>query len=380
MSKLPLFNQIFFWEPCVSPHKLYFLSSVANILGCTKIICIADQDLPDDRKKLGWSSNIPNNVTVFVNPSKQFIDELFNNDIADTFHVFSGIRHLDSIIYALKIAQKTHALFSIMSEPRVLEGWQGKLRYFQSLLTEYSLRNQVSCVLAIGRNGPLWFQSVGYDREKIFPFAYFVPPPHSLDNANKKNNGKIRIGYLGRLVKEKGIFDIVSAFNLLGNNFELVIAGQGKDEVALTQEISKHNISARIMGVIPNDSIHLFFKEIDILILASTTSDDGWGVVVSEALMHGIPAIATYCVGASIVLEDPLLGRVVQPHNPKDIKKAVQSIIEQNSFTEENKSTRKKIAISRLSDIAGAKYFIKIIEHVFLKKSRPINFYQKDNL
>ncbi|MDP1045310.1 glycosyltransferase, partial [Klebsiella pneumoniae] len=64
-------------------------------------------------------------------------------------------------------------------------------------------------------------------------------------------------------------------------------------------------------GVLPMSDVNCFFRQVDVLVLASTTADDGWGVVVSEALMCGVAVVATATVGASVVLERSLFGRCV---------------------------------------------------------------------
>jgi len=369
-------NRIIFWEPCISPHKADFFAAVSAILPNVEIIYCADQDLPAERRALGWNVNCAELVKTVVSPNTTLIESLVFENCEQTLHIFSGTRHLPTLVLGLKAVKLCGARFAIMAEPRVFEGWQGIGRFLQSWLTEGWLRRNCEFVLAIGRNGPHWFKSVGYDAKKTFPFAYFVLP-HNLTPVllNTDTDLLVRIGYVGRLIKMKGIFDLAEAVRQLGKPVHLTIVGAGSDENNLRKMCLEYDLSVDFKGVLPNQLIGEILQKLDVLVLASTSKDDGWGVVVSEALMCGTAVVATHCVGASIMLEEPLFGNTISPNKPDEISHAIERLEVNGAFLNQNRLARQELAKAKLSPDAGARYFIEILNYRFGGGSVPLPFY-----
>lgn len=378
-SSLPL-RRIIFWEPCVSPHKSDFMQAVSRALPDVEIVCCADSDVPLDRKAMGWSASDNNEIKTIIAPGAEEIRQLVYERHPGTFHVFSGIRHLATLLDGLRAVKACSARFAILSEPRVREGWRGGLRYLQSWLTEGWLRSHCELVLAIGRNGPPWYLSVGYPFDKVFPFAYFVAPPRVSHSSSGETGGDglpaVRVGYVGRLVAMKGVFDAVQAVATLKQPARLTLVGTGPDEAALKKACLENGIDADFRGVLPMESIGEVMSQLDVLVLASTSSDDGWGVVVSEALMSGAAVIATSCVGASLMLDEPLFGRMVPPCDPEAIAQAVAALAEEGAFTPASRVKRQYLAQARLSAEAGARHFVDLLHHRLAGGARPVPFFQ----
>jgi glycosyltransferase involved in cell wall biosynthesis len=366
------FKKIVFWEPTLTPHKLYFMHEIANLCPHITLVACADQGLSEERKLLGWENPAVNNIHIIISPLEHQIIDLCCHEASSTLHVFSGIRWFNNITKALRIVLYKDYIYSIMSEPRVIEGFKGKIRFIQSIITERKIRKSVSLVFAIGHEGVRWFNRVGYNKNIIFPFAYFVPPPKTSPSTVIPilSDRKIQVGYIGRLTREKGILEILEGCSSYPNNFELSYFGIGPDEVELKKRSAVLQIVCNIKPPIKNNLIGDFISRLDVLVLASTTKD-GWGVIVSEALMCGIPVVVSDCVGASIILENPLFGRKVPPRSSAAITKAILSLQESGSFSNETKVLRKRMAIEMLSANAGAKYFLQILKWKFEGGNRP---------
>jgi glycosyltransferase involved in cell wall biosynthesis len=265
-----------------------------------------------------------------------------------------------------------------MSEPRVREGWKGEIRFLHSWLTEGWLRQRAEFVLAIGRNGPPWFFGVGYRQERIFPFAYFVDPPeYDVRLAVERSFGSLplRIGYLGRLVKMKGVFDLVEAAALLRDSCMLEIGGGGADEIPLRASCEDLKLNAKFRGVIPIAEVGRFLSNLDVLVLASTTKDDGWGVVVSEALLCGTAVVATACVGASLVLDDPSRGRVVPARSPGKIANAIMDLARGEGLGTAARARRVAWSSRVLGATGGAEHLLKIVAWSEGSLPRPSAFH-----
>lgn len=371
-------TRIVFWEPCTSPHKADLFAAVARLATGIEVICCANSDLSDDRKAQGWSIKSAESFRTIIAPLAHEIEELVSAQAVSTLHIFSGIRWVSSIVAGLIAVRKHGAKFAIMSEPRVAEGWKGKVRYLQSWLTEGWLRKNAEFILGLGRNGPPWFISVGYPVDHVFPFAYFVDPPKQLSEPALQADAieqPIQIGYVGRLVKMKGVFDLVAATAKLGSSAHLSIVGAGADEPALKTACGNLHVNADFLGVLPINEVGEFMQRLDVLVLASTEKD-GWGVVVSEALMAGTAVVATSCVGASIMLVDSIFGRCVPAESPDEIARAVIELQVAGAFVPDTRKQRAELARQCLSAEGGARHLLEIIQWRFAGGKRPAPFYQ----
>jgi glycosyltransferase involved in cell wall biosynthesis len=371
------FTRIVFWEPSVSPHKSDLFRAILALRPGIELLHVAQSALSPDRQAMGWIAPIPVGYSEILAPSEQTCKEIATHNPDSTFHVFSGMRHVPCIVIGLRAVQVVGACFALMSEPRVSEGLKGIFRYLQSWATEGALRKEVSCVFAIGRNGPAWFESVGYSHELVFPFAYFIEQLVFDHVRLQPISGPIRVGYLGRLVRPKGIFTLLDAFAQFSkSDAVLELAGPvGPEDEAVRSATRLCTAVVNRQGAIPMSGVAAFLSDLDVLVLPSITKD-GWGVVVTEALMMGVPVVATSCVGASVVLNDARLGAVVDPCNSMQLAAAIRSVTQSHNLTPSAKAWRVEWARCHLTAQAGAKYFWEVLDHRLDGAARPTSFFE----
>ena len=320
----------------------------------------------EERKDLGWKLPETAGYEVIISPKINFITNLIKDKNRSTLHIFSGMRHIPIIVQGLKFANKYKANYAIMSEPRGSYRLKGKLRYLQSLVTERKLRINSKFILAIGRNGPPWFNKTGYTASKVFPFAYFVDSSSNHNHSINPNN-EIKICYVGRLVKMKGVYDLLNAILLLPKTFKykLTLIGGGKEEKKLKELCTNNNIIASFTGAVPINDVPKYLYHSDIIVLPSN-DDDGWGVAISEGLLCGCYAIATGSVGSSVLLENPHIGCCVPRNSPKSIAETIINATASGYLENSQREFRRQWADQKISSKAGVQYFIKIINYIFI--------------
>jgi glycosyltransferase involved in cell wall biosynthesis len=362
-----------FWEPVLSPHKASLFSALARDPTVAGVRVVAERPLLQDRIDQGWSMPAMDGIETVVGPDAAQIRALVQAAPNDTVHIFSGLRHVPCIVGGLAAAVAAKARFGLMSEPRASDGIAGAMRYVHSWIGEAALRRHADFVLAIGRNGPPWFAATGYRRERIFPFAYFLPeagvipaPPRS---------APLRVGYLGRLVSEKGIGLLLDAANDLPEA-EIHVAGAGPLESQVRAAAARMGSNLNYAGVIAMSQVPEFLSGIDILVCPSTTTDDGWCMAASEGLMAGAAVVGTGKIGASICLDDPRLGRVIASGSATVIVAAVKSMVAAGTLGAEDRDFRTDWAKAHLTGSAGARSLLAVLRHVYDDGIRPAPFYQ----
>jgi glycosyltransferase involved in cell wall biosynthesis len=404
-------SRIVFWEPCVSPHKSAFIEAVAEQFGASvEVICVAHEDVPQARQALGWTSGQPSGAghdgaagaqqgqhlagnmrhRTIVAPPDALIERLVTEHGQDALHVFSGIRWFSTITRALAVVRRCSSPFAVMSEPRDNAGMKGAARFVQSWVTEGWLRRNAQFVLAIGRHGPDWFHSVGYRPHRVFPFAYFLPAVQDVitvaaeeddtrsAEAAPGTNGdeKIEVAYVGRLIEQKGVRYLLDAMATLSPRARLTLIGDGDLREALVSRATGLNLDVEFTGARPIDEVQRRMRAFDVLVLPSLTKDDGWGAVVTEALLAGTAAIASSCAGASILLDDPRNGCVVPPRDSGAIARAITDLEREGALSRDARAARMQWAVPRLTARAGASHFMQIVRHRWEGGPRPTEFYR----
>lgn len=326
-----------------------------------EIICFAESEVSLARKKLGWGVSEAVGYKVFVSPSDHQISSVFIGEEArNCLHILSGVRRIGVIVKAIDWLKRTGFDFGIMSEPRDWTGPKGWLRCAQSWLTEGWLRKNAKYIFAIGANGPKWFGIAGYRAENTYPFAYFINPIGNF--SYDRTDSLIRIGFVGRMVAEKGIYHLVDSCVGLPFEYEVIFVGDGPDKSKLIDYCLSKGVKAYFYGAIPMVDIPKVMAGIDIYMQLSTTLDDGWGVAVSEAILSGSAVVVSELVGASAVVVDDLLGCAVKPEDSAAVRREIIKIVEKGILSAECRGKRSDWGVKNLSSTAGAKYFSSIVK------------------
>lgn len=369
MTKLGLF----FWEPSISPHKLALCNALAHRPEVSSVTYVAQEALPRERVEQGWSIGRLNAETI-VAPDASMVRDIVASSKDNAVHIFSGVHWTPIIVEGLKAVVRRRRRFGIMSEPRAFEGWKGWARYSHSWLTEAPIRRHADFVLAIGRNGPPWFRAVGYRQEKVFPFAYFLPPMAPRIDCVSNGLPPLCV-FLGRLTREKGVPLFLESLRLVRNPIRVRIGGGGPEEDRVRAIAACDSLSIDFVGRLAMEGVPDFMRAADILVLPSTTRDDGWGAVISEALLAGAYVIASDRAGGSVCLDADWRGRVVSNLTPAGLAQALDSTIDSNVLTGALRRRRSEWAHARLTGDAGAEHLLRILSQLYRGDVRPRPFY-----
>ena len=105
---------------------------------------------------------------------------------------------------------------------------------------------------------------------------------------------------VGRLVEEKGVFDLLAAYARLDENIRsqigLVFVGDGPGRTDLAQRASSlFSGVVKFCGWVHRERISEFYALAEALIFP--THSDPWGLVVNEAMACGLPIVASDAAG-----------------------------------------------------------------------------------
>jgi len=302
--------RVVFWQNILSFYQVPHLTALAAHPN-TQVVWVVQQAITPDRIAQGWKVPEVSGVDVIVAPDDAEIRRLVSECPEDSVHVFSGI-HQDPIAHkAFYLALKTPAQIGLLNEPP----FPGRLRDLISPPFHWGHRllygKRISFVLAMGHMAVDFYKSVGYPASAVFPYGYFPPAPPA--SAALPAAGPVQILYLGQLVERKGVDILLRALEALsGLNWALTVVGSGdqKDALeALTQELKLENW-VTFHSALENEAAMQKMAESDVFVLPSR--HDGWGVVVNESLLRGVPVICSDHCGASDLLGESWRGETFE--------------------------------------------------------------------
>jgi glycosyltransferase involved in cell wall biosynthesis len=187
-------------------------------------------------------------------------------------------------------------------------GWKGVLKRID-YERAFGSNARPDFFLPIGRNMPDWILARGVDAERIFPFAYFLDPRS--DGPRSRRPGPFRFGFVGRFEQRKRLDLLICSLAILARReFEIVVIGAGPLENSLRKLAGARLNASKVhwLGQIERSRALTEIGGLDCLVLPS--DHDGWGAVVSEALIAGVPAVCSDACGSAIAVEHSDVGGV----------------------------------------------------------------------
>lgn len=295
-------ERIIFWQEHPSPHQASWIRALTGILPGSRVIGVFQKELVMKRIALGWQPPDYGMAQILISPRASTVDELLVSNPETTVHIFSGIVHNPTINVAFRKALASGAYVGILSEGRDWRRWKGMLRYTHTLFHERRYRQSIDFVLAIGQVGVRWFMKCGYEPERVFPFCYVVENPENHDLQFLPGT-PVQLTAIGQLIPRKR-FDLLleSLARIPQSGWTLRIIGAGERLHSLESMAKRLGIDARVAfkGVMDNHQVRYELAQTDLLILPSRW--DGWGAVVNEALMSGVPVLCSdYCGAADLI-------------------------------------------------------------------------------
>jgi glycosyltransferase involved in cell wall biosynthesis len=162
----------------------------------------------------------------------------------------------------------------------------------------------------------------------------FVPINESQIKKPKKiflSKHNPRLLFVGRLIREKGIFDLISSLPVIIENHQcsLIVAGDGIEKGRLIQFIQENCLSkyVSLLGYVQSDLLAEVYRSSDIFVLPSYFAE-GFPTVFSEAMSYGLPIITTRIRGANDHLEEGVNALFVEPKDPIGIAKNINNLLE----------------------------------------------------
>lgn len=208
-------------------------------------------------------------------------------------------------------------------------------------LIDYKITSKPLKILANGNVN-------GIDLDYFNPTSFSDHEINLLRNKHNINNDDFVFVFVGRLVGDKGINELIEAFEGIDNkNAKLLLVGSFENELdPLEKEtLSTIKTNPNIISVGYQTDVRAYFAISDALAFPSYR--EGFPNVVMQAGAMGLPSIVTDINGCNEIIEEGTNGIIIPPKDVVALKNAMLEMIENKELYNHLKSNAREMITSR---------------------------------
>jgi glycosyltransferase involved in cell wall biosynthesis len=203
--------------------------------------------------------------------------------------------------------------------------------------------SKCSALLYVGEHSRMHFERLGVAADKLIFSPYCVDTtPFRTSEIDRESMREIRreeleivdnefvILFSGKLVERKDPLRIIEAARLLNEGVQPVIvflgSGALRDDLGVAASIDPP-VPVRFVGFQKQSAVSPFYHAADCLVLPSLR-DETWGLVVNEALAHGVPCVVSDAVGCALdLVREGASGTIFESGKADDLAIALRRIL-----------------------------------------------------
>ena len=178
------------------------------------------------------------------------------------------------------------------------------------------------------------------------------------------------VALVGRVVEEKGVFDLIAAADQLRGDARVVVLGEGQDLERAKGDVARRGLEdqVRFVGWVDPTEVPAWLAAVDVVAAPSRTAPDGWaeaqGLSIVEAMAARRPVVTTASGGIGDAVEHEVTGLVVGEGRPDELAAAIRRLQEDPDLARRLAEAGRDRAVERFSDRASADAFDALLQDV----------------
>lgn len=309
------------------------------------------------------SVSIANDRFPIILPAKE-LKAIYNLLLhSNVSHIVINTRYYPLTLMGLALAKKLgirpliidHSSGPISSDASMLGTF---LRLYENI-SNFLIRRYSPCVCSVSKRGAAWSSSMGFNTQDVI---------HNSINADEFREAAsmrdwrqelgctsktLLVTFAGRLIKEKGILEVVEATETLkkqGLDIKLAIAGGGQ----LANQISDMNGTAvQYVGALNRADLSALLRDSNCFCFP-TRYPEGLPTILLEAAAQENAIIVSDCAGAREVIPSEDFGIVLDEANTESVVEALLRICNNPSLTKQlGSAARNRIDSNFAWDVAA---------------------------
>jgi glycosyltransferase involved in cell wall biosynthesis len=202
---------------------------------------------------------------------------------------------------------------------------------------------------------------------EVIPFRGVVPP---LDPAPPPDDDVFHLGYVGRLVAERGAAVLFEACVRIHGQWSLTVIGSGPAQEELERQAERLGIAARVewRGGLPRSALSGVWPQLHCLVVPSKTTP-GWidtgTPALLEAMAYGVPPVASDTGALPDVIDGG--GIIVPEGDPDRLTQALKELKDDPKRRRELGGLARKRILAEYTDTALARKTIRLWQGIVSK-------------
>lgn len=198
-------------------------------------------------------------------------------------------------------------------------------------------------------------------------------PKHSKKNSKQltiPNKKSPVIGFAGRFVEEKGFDILLKAIPIVVKRYPdaiFIFAGEKNIEYEtfyqanreLLNQLDRYVFS---VGLLRQEEMNAFYNALDIFVLPSRS--DCLAFVQVEAMLRGVPVVATNIPGARIAVQKTGMGLLVNPEDVRDLAIGIMTLCENKNMYKKHRDKAEVLFDYHTTLVAYERYLKKIVDNI----------------
>lgn len=251
--------------------------------------------------------------------------------------------------------------------------------WIRQQIEDFCLRHYATRILAVG-NMVAQAHEGKHGKRTLDVIPNGIPQPGPIEGKLRErlrkeitgNGSKTIIVTVGRFARAKGYEDLIQAFSLLRQkNIDpvLLMVGSGSMFNSIKEQISEQKLSQSVILVGERPDVPQLLASSDVY--ASSSHREGLPLAVLEAMMAGLPVVAT-SVGdiPSVVTNET--GLIVPPHQPEMLAAALEDLLKHPAKRLAMGKAAHERAVHEYSVDAWMQKHLALYREVLAETARPI--------
>ncbi len=201
---------------------------------------------------------------------------------------------------------------------------------------------------------------------KIYiPWPSEAPVKARQPEPNSASDSCVRILIVGRLVGYKGHQILLKSLSKLDSDWHLDIVGSGPEERNIRQTITELGLKSKVsmLGTRSDDEKSTLLHSCDMFVAPSITTQEGYGIVIAEAMAHGKPVVASDIPTAmQFLTREGACGAKVKAGSTNELASAIRALIEDKNTRDLAGSNNRKFWEENLTRKSYAKNYKSAID------------------
>jgi len=187
-------------------------------------------------------------------------------------------------------------------------------------------------------------------------------------SARRPSQPSLTIGYVGRLVREKGVDILLQAAAQLVGPWDVKILGSGSDRSRLERMAQRLGISARVKfdEWLPSTLLPNYLSSLDVLVLPSISRPnwkEQFGRVLIEAMACEVVTVGARSGAIPEVIGD--VGLIFKEGNIEELRQQLQTLLDDVTLRESLRHAGKQRILEHYTHAAIAQHTVDVYRKIF---------------